>query len=199
MGEGEWLHLLGDLLQGPHCGLARFSCLSSKARPLGGKKRAEKMVRRLPLLFSHVPSVSVRCLGVTEHVNTELLLTSLFTCLPPGYRRYDFHQMFAVLELEFNLFLNSRVVILIWIIISKTENKLRCVFLHRLTCNNASVGHKTFFVLEKDFGLDPFAASSYPLPPFCGSPGCSCCHTGSVSLWSGQQGRTLTLTRSTWK
>lgn len=110
MGEGEWLHLLGDLLQGPHCGLARFSCLSSKARPLGGKKRAEKMVRRLPLLFSHVPSVSVRCLGVTEHVNTELLLTSLFTCLPPGYRRYDFHQMFAVLELEFNLFLNSRVV-----------------------------------------------------------------------------------------
>lgn len=38
---GGWLHLPGDLLQGPHCGLARFSCLSSKAQPRGGRERDE--------------------------------------------------------------------------------------------------------------------------------------------------------------
>lgn len=36
-GGGGWLHLPGDLLQGPHCGLAHFSCLSSKARLVEGE------------------------------------------------------------------------------------------------------------------------------------------------------------------
>lgn len=60
-GEGGWLHLLGDLLQGPRSGLARFSCLSSKAQPCGERQREDSISAvALPLLVSHVPSVNTQ-------------------------------------------------------------------------------------------------------------------------------------------
>lgn len=60
-GEGGWLHLLGDLLQGPRSGLAQFSCLSSKAQPCGEKQREDSTSAvALPLLVSHVPSVNTQ-------------------------------------------------------------------------------------------------------------------------------------------
>lgn len=82
-GRSGWLHLPGDLLQGPRCGRARFSCLSSKAQPRGGREGGREGGRgedaALPLLFSRVPS-SVCGSAVLLRVGTQLLHTSLFTC-----------------------------------------------------------------------------------------------------------------------
>lgn len=56
-GEGGWLHLLGDLLRGPRSGLARFSCLSSKAQPCGGRQ-TEKTVYRQRHCHCYCPMCS---------------------------------------------------------------------------------------------------------------------------------------------
>lgn len=74
-GEGGWLHLLGDLLEGPHCGLAQFSCLSSKDQPCGRREKKRQYIHSgaaiviFPCaLHQHIVS------WVMEHVNTELLV-----------------------------------------------------------------------------------------------------------------------------
>lgn len=77
-GEGEWLHLLGDLLQGPHCGLAWFSCLSSKAQPSRGRERGS--MRQTIHWQWHCCSCRPLCPRPVQHV---LQSTSTVIWIPP--------------------------------------------------------------------------------------------------------------------